>query len=112
MDEIVELVRIIGHQQGENAYYRACHGLLKRLQEGIEEYAEELHRLYRSASSTGESASNQVYQVTNELQKAILELVEQACSAQQACEEICPVSPSASACEIFRPLLLNADMER
>jgi hypothetical protein len=32
MDEIVEIVRQIGRQQGENAYYRACYGLLKHLQ--------------------------------------------------------------------------------
>jgi histone H3/H4 len=36
MDDIVELVRQIGHQQGQNTYYRICYSLLKELQEHIQ----------------------------------------------------------------------------
>jgi hypothetical protein len=41
MDEIVELVRRIGRQQGCNAYYRVCYCLLKEIQERIKHI---LHR--------------------------------------------------------------------
>jgi len=104
MDEIVEIVRKIGQQQGENIYYRACHALFKRLQELVEDSSEELHRVYHSGSfEAGNNPFSPVYHITTELRGAIYELLE------QACEEICPVNPNTAASEIFRPLLANAD---
>jgi hypothetical protein len=47
MDEIVELVRRIGRQQGRNAYYRVCYCLLKEMQERIKHILHRrLHFLY------------------------------------------------------------------
>jgi hypothetical protein len=46
MDEIVELVRRIGRQQGYNAYYRACYCLLKEMQERIKYILHRRLRLY------------------------------------------------------------------
>ena len=46
MDEIADIVRQVGRQQGENAYYRACYALLKRLQELTSQASNDLLRLH------------------------------------------------------------------
>jgi chorismate mutase len=48
MDEIVEIVRRIGRQQGRNAYYRTCYTLLKKSQDLILQTSNELLDLYHS----------------------------------------------------------------
>lgn len=48
MEEIVEIVRQIGRQQGQNAYYRTCYTLLKKSQDLILETSKELLGLYHS----------------------------------------------------------------
>jgi hypothetical protein len=48
MDEIIEIVRRIGRQQGQNAYYRTCYTLLKQSQDLILETSNELLDLYHS----------------------------------------------------------------
>ena len=46
--EIVEIVRQIGRQQGENAYYRTCYSLLYASQDLILEASNKLLDLYYS----------------------------------------------------------------
>jgi hypothetical protein len=48
MNGIADIVRAIGHQQGEYAYYRACYSLFKQLQDLVAEVAEDLNGLYES----------------------------------------------------------------
>ncbi len=48
MEEIVEIVRQMGRQQGQNAYYRTCYALLKKSQDLILETSNELLDLYHS----------------------------------------------------------------
>ncbi|KAJ5111911.1 hypothetical protein NUU61_001541 [Penicillium alfredii] len=50
MDEIEDIVRRIGRQQGENAYYRSCYVLLKQLQDAVGKAAEDLLRLHQSGA--------------------------------------------------------------
>lgn len=105
MDEIVDIIRQISRQQGENVYYCACYALFKRLQELIEQSSDDLHRIYQS--KTDGSFDEQfypVYQVLQDLWGSILELVDNACNAQSVCEELCPVDPSFVARAIFRSL--------
>lgn len=105
MDEIAEIVRHIGRQQGENVYYRACYALFKRLQELIEQSSDDLHRLYQSGTiSSSEDDFYPVYEVLQDLRASILELIDQACNTQSACEELCPVDPSFAARTVFQSL--------
>lgn len=48
MDDITQIVRAIGQQQGEYAYYRACYSLFKQLQEVVAEVTEDLDGLHAS----------------------------------------------------------------
>ena len=48
MEEIVEIVRQIGRQQGQNAYYRTCYTLLYTSQDLIFEASNKLLDLYYS----------------------------------------------------------------
>ncbi|KAI2787000.1 hypothetical protein POX_f07353 [Penicillium oxalicum] len=102
MDGIVEVVRQIGRQQGENAYYRACYGLLKRLQELIEQASEELLRHQQSGLQGSPSqSSDHAYKILRELQESTFDLVDQACDAQSSCEEFCPIDHRFSARHVF-----------
>lgn len=102
MDEIVEIVRQIGRQQGENAYYRACYGLLKRLQELIEQASEELLRHQQSGPPGSPSqSSDHAYRILWELQESTFDLVDQGCDAQSSCEEFCPIDHRFSARHVF-----------
>ncbi|KAJ5471977.1 hypothetical protein N7539_008546 [Penicillium diatomitis] len=101
MDEIVEIVRQVGRQQGENAYYRSRYGLLKRLQELIEEASEELlrHQQTRALDLPSQSSVH-AYRILRELQESKFDLIDQACDAQSSCEEFCPVGDRFSACHV------------
>lgn len=102
MDEIVEIVRQIGRQQGENAYYRACYGLLKRLQELTEQASEEMLRRQQTATLDLSSKSfGDAYKILHDLQESTLDVIDQACDAQAACEEFCPIDRRFSACHTF-----------
>ncbi len=48
MEEIVEIVRQMGRQQGQNAYYHTCYTLLKKTQDLILETLNKLLDLYHS----------------------------------------------------------------
>lgn len=48
MDDIVEIVRRIGRQQGQNAYYRTCYTLLNSSQDLVLEVSNKLLDLYYS----------------------------------------------------------------
>ncbi len=48
MNDIADIVRAIGQQQGEYAYYRACYSLFKQLQDLLAEVTEDLDSLVKS----------------------------------------------------------------
>lgn len=47
MDEIVQIVREIGQQQAQNAYYRDCYALFKSLQDLMDQTFNDLQYLYQ-----------------------------------------------------------------
>lgn len=53
MDEIVEIVRRMGLQQGQNAYYRTCYTLLNTSQDAILQASNKLLDLYYSDAFEG-----------------------------------------------------------
>lgn len=75
MEEIAEIVREIGRQQSENAYYRTCFHLLKRLQDLTERSAGKLSHLYQLNNETGRYTSSCVLytsqQVAGEMQTEV-----------------------------------------
>ncbi|KAJ5471906.1 hypothetical protein N7539_008475 [Penicillium diatomitis] len=102
MDEIVEIVRQIGRQQGGNAYYRACYGLLKHLQELVEQASDEMlrHQQIQILDQPSQSLGD-IYGTLPNLQESTFDLIDQACDAQTSREEFCPIDCRFSACHIF-----------
>ncbi|KAK9846684.1 hypothetical protein MYU51_001931 [Penicillium brevicompactum] len=103
MEEIADIVRQIGRQQGENVYLRTCYALFKHLQDKADEAREDLLRLHQSgASASFEDEFSSVYHVAQELRTSVHAFVDQARHAQSACEEFSQVEPSFSAREAFK----------
>ncbi|KAJ5365252.1 hypothetical protein N7517_008138 [Penicillium concentricum] len=103
MEEIADIVRQIGRQQGENAYFRACYALFKHLQDKAREASEDLLRLHQSGTfGSSDDEFYAAYQVAQELRISVHDLVDQACKAQLACEEFCQLEPRYSARKAFK----------
>lgn len=103
MDEITQIVREIGCQQAQNAYYRECYALLKRLQECVDQISNDLLRLYHSGSLYSlNDEIRPVNSIMDELRVTIRELIEKAVNAQASCEMYCPVDPCFSARDSFK----------
>lgn len=103
MEEIADIIRQIGRQQGENVYFRACYALFKHLQDKAGQASKELLRLHRSgAFGSSDNEFYAAYQVAHELRISVHGLVDQACKAQLACEEFCQLEPTYSARESFK----------
>jgi hypothetical protein len=79
IDGIVEIVRQIGRQQGENAYYRACYSLLKHLQELVKQALDEILRCQQiqTPDQPGQS-SGDINGTLHDLQESTFDLVNQA----------------------------------
>lgn len=102
MDEITQIIRDIGRQQGQNAYYRTCYALLKRLQECIDQTSNDLLRHYQSGTfGSPNEEIEPVNLIMAELRNSVHGLIEQAQNAQTSCEMICPVDPCFSARDAF-----------
>ncbi|KAJ5160976.1 uncharacterized protein N7482_007980 [Penicillium canariense] len=105
MDEIERIVRQIGQQQGENIYYRSCYSLFKRLQDLVARSSDDLHRIHQSGLAGSPTYGfDPVYQTIQELRVSLYDIIDQACDAQSACEELCPVDPSFAAVDAFKSL--------
>ena len=89
MDEIEDIVRQIGRQQGENAYCRSCYVLLKQLQDAVGQAAEDLLRLHQSGAFLSFDDFHPVSQIADDLRNSIHDLVCQERKAQLAWEELC-----------------------
>ncbi|CAL5871615.1 uncharacterized protein PFLUO_LOCUS5868 [Penicillium psychrofluorescens] len=78
MDEIVDIVRQIGHQQGENTFYRTCYNLLKQLQDKVAQASEDLLRLQQSEALSPDHDFHPVLRVAEELRNSVNTLISQA----------------------------------
>ncbi len=102
MEEITQIVRDIGRQQAQNAYYRECYALLKCLQECVDQTSNDLLRLYQSGSlGSLNDEIRPVNSIMDELRDTVRELIEKARNAQASCEMYCPVDPCFSARDAF-----------
>ncbi|CAG8131745.1 unnamed protein product [Penicillium nalgiovense] len=72
MEDIVHIVRQIGQQQAQNAYYRDCYALFKLHQDFTE------HTLNELQKSGAERSDNSVHQLLRNLENTICNLVEWA----------------------------------
>ncbi|KAJ5642293.1 hypothetical protein N7490_006293 [Penicillium lividum] len=81
MDDLAEIVREIGRQQGENSFYRTCYGILKRLQDIISQAADDLLHIHQVSAYGSVGNVEQAYQIVEEL-KVLLE--ELSCREQRA----------------------------
>lgn len=82
MDDIAEIVRAIGRQQGHNVYYRQCYSQLKLLQDLVVETSNQLLYIYHASNpfvspdeteSAGDIAinlRNTTQELLNKIQKA------------------------------------------
>ncbi|KAJ5704396.1 hypothetical protein N7536_000085 [Penicillium majusculum] len=88
MEEIAEIVREIGRQQGKNAYYRACYHYLKQLQDSVAHASDGLCQLYQEAIFNPSCDSWPAHQVAEKLRWSIFALAEQERKAHFALMEL------------------------
>lgn len=88
MEEIAEIVREIGRQQGENTYYRACYDSLKRLQDLVAQASDDLCQLCHYDTCNAPCDSWAAHQVAEELRNAIDALNLQEWKAQLALRQL------------------------
>lgn len=87
IDEIAEIVRAIGRQQGQNAYYRVCYSLFKQLQDLILYTSNDLLRLYQPNDSGSTQSLHPAFDVVIFLQNTVEDLNSRAQRAQSSWEE-------------------------
>ena len=100
MDEIVDIVRQIGHQQGENTYYRTCYNLLKQLQDKVAQASEDLLRLQQSETLSPDHDFHPVCQVAEQLRTSVNTIISQAREAHLAWEEFYPPAHKLQECDL------------
>ncbi|KAJ5465963.1 hypothetical protein N7530_009750 [Penicillium desertorum] len=88
MDEIADIVREIGRQQGENSYYRACYDYLKQLQDSVSQAFDDLCQFYQEATFNPSCDSWPAHQVAERLRWSVYKLGEQETKAQLALVEL------------------------
>ncbi|KAJ5778399.1 hypothetical protein N7520_001645 [Penicillium odoratum] len=95
------IVRELGRQRAQNAYYRDCYALFKLLQDLTEQTSNELRSIY---IPDGDHSAYSVHRILWQLQNQVSGLIEQACEAQATCEELCPVDLVFSARDVLEPI--------
>ncbi|KAJ5938463.1 hypothetical protein N7466_001597 [Penicillium verhagenii] len=95
------IIRELGRQRAQNAYYRDCYALFKSLQDLAEQTSNELRSIYKS---DGDHSAYSVHRVLWQLQNNVFGLIEQACEAQATCEELCPIDLVFSARDVLEPI--------
>jgi nitrate/nitrite-specific signal transduction histidine kinase len=88
MEEIAEIVREIGRQQGENAYYRACYYYLKQLQDSVSQASDDLCQFYQETTFNPSCDIWLAHQVAENLRWSVYILAEQERKAQLALMEL------------------------
>ncbi|KAJ5146612.1 uncharacterized protein N7515_001176 [Penicillium bovifimosum] len=84
MNDIADIVRAIGHQQGEYAYYRACYSLFKQLQDLVAEVTEDLNGLYESQQCNPSERFLAVSQVAEDFRSSVQSISAREKNAQLA----------------------------
>lgn len=86
MDEIAEIVRAIGQQQGQNAYYRVCYSLFKQLQDLVLHTSNDLLQLYHPNDSAWAQDLRPASDIAIFIQNTVEDLNSQAQRAQSSWE--------------------------
>ena len=82
MDEIADIVRAIGQQQGQNSYYRVCYSFFKQLQDLIFHTSNDLLQIYHANDSASVQGLRPASDIAIILQNAVEDLNTQAQRAQ------------------------------
>lgn len=90
MGDIADIVRAIGQQQGEYAYYRACYSLFKQLQELVAEVTKDLDDVYKSEQCNPSDGFSAVSQVAENFRLSIQSISTQEKNARLALAGLCP----------------------
>jgi hypothetical protein len=94
MGDIADIVRAIGQQQGEYAYYRACYSLFKQLQELVAEVTKDLDDFYKSEKCNPSDGFSAVSQVAENFRLSIQSITTQEKNARLALAGLCPSNSS------------------
>lgn len=89
MDDIANIVRAIGQQQGEYAYYRSCYSLFKRLQDVVAEVAEGLNGLHESEQRNHSEGFSAVSRVAENFRLSVQSISSQEKNARSALAGLC-----------------------
>lgn len=89
MDHIAEIVRAIGQQQGEYAYYRACCSLFKQLQDVLAEVTEDLNAIHESQQCNPSEGFSAVSQVAENFRLSVQSISSQEKNARLALAGLC-----------------------
>lgn len=92
MNDIADIVRAIGQQQGEYAYYRACYSLFKQLQDLVADVAEDLDGLYKSQQSNCSEGFSAVSRVAENFRSSVQSISAQEKNARLALAGLCSSS--------------------
>lgn len=89
MDDIADIVRAIGQQQGEYAYYRACYSLFKQLQDVVAEVTEDLITLHESQQCNPSEGFSAVSRVAENFRLSVQSISSQEKNARLALAGLC-----------------------
>jgi hypothetical protein len=89
MDNIADIVRAIGQQQGEYAYYRSCYSLFKQLQEMVAEATEDLNGLYERQQCNHSEGYSAVSRVAESFRLSVQSISSQEKNARLALAGLC-----------------------
>lgn len=89
MNDIVDIARVIGHKQGEYAYYRAYYSLLKQLQDLMSEMSEDLQRLHESPHSNSSERLLAAFRLADHFRSSVQSISAQEKNARSALVGLC-----------------------
>ncbi|KAJ5146608.1 uncharacterized protein N7515_001172 [Penicillium bovifimosum] len=89
MNDIADIVRAIGHQQGEYAYYRACYSLFKQLQDLVAKVTEDLNGLCESQQCNPSEGFLAVSQVAEDFRSSVQSISAHEKNARLALANLC-----------------------
>lgn len=89
MSDIADIVRAIGHQQGEYAYYRACYSLFKQLQDLVADMREDLKIFHENRQSNSSEGLLEVSQLADQFRSSVQSISAQENNARSALAGLC-----------------------
>lgn len=89
MNDIADIARAIGHQQGEYAYYRACYSLFKQLQDLMSEMIEDLQRLHEKPHNNSSEGLSAVFRLADHFRSSVQSISAQEKNARSALARLC-----------------------